>query len=209
MPKKILFVPDNLYYEALKPNIEAREKGLPATPQKQKRRREKPEKKETKKAGKAKGSKEGNHAKNLSKQDREKFVVPKSVQAVILMKTIWEDGIFLVGKNKQIRTIDKQRLREFIGTLDRHYILEVDVALAVSIGLDIQKKDQPSRYMVQPQAHILGTREVLTAEAQRICLCWRPCSRTERAGTRSVSNEYSKVNRSFVRKEKAVDPFTA
>ena len=32
MPKKILFVPDNLYYEALKPNIEAREKGLPAPP---------------------------------------------------------------------------------------------------------------------------------------------------------------------------------
>ena len=32
MPKKILFVSDNLYYEALKPNIEAREKGLPATP---------------------------------------------------------------------------------------------------------------------------------------------------------------------------------
>ena len=30
MPKKILFSPDNLYYEALKPNIEAREKGLPA-----------------------------------------------------------------------------------------------------------------------------------------------------------------------------------
>ena len=30
---------------------------------------------------------------------------------------------------------------EFIGTLDWRYILEVDVALAVSIGLDIQKKD--------------------------------------------------------------------
>lgn len=37
---------------------------------------------------------------NLFKQDREKFVVTKSVQAVIQMKTIWEDGIFLVGKNK-------------------------------------------------------------------------------------------------------------
>ena len=64
MPKRILFVPDNLYYEALKPNMEAREKGLPAPSKKQKRRREKPEKKETKKARKAKGSKEGNHAEN-------------------------------------------------------------------------------------------------------------------------------------------------
>ena len=31
MPKKLIFLPDNLYYEALKPNIEAREKGLPGS----------------------------------------------------------------------------------------------------------------------------------------------------------------------------------
>ena len=42
--------------------------------------------------------------KNLFKQDREKFVVPKSVQNVIQIKTIWEDGIFLVGKNKYAKT---------------------------------------------------------------------------------------------------------
>ena len=54
MPKKILFIPDNLYYEALKPNIEAREKGLPAPTQKQKRRAEKPEKKKAKKSKKRK-----------------------------------------------------------------------------------------------------------------------------------------------------------
>lgn len=42
--------------------------------------------------------------KNLFKQDKEKFVVPKSVQAVIPMKTIWEDGVFLVGKNKYAKT---------------------------------------------------------------------------------------------------------
>ena len=42
--------------------------------------------------------------KNLFKQDKEKFAVPKSVQAVIPMKTIWEDGIFLVGKNKYAKT---------------------------------------------------------------------------------------------------------
>ncbi len=42
--------------------------------------------------------------KNLLKQDREKFIVPKSVQAVIPIKTIWEDGIFLVGRNKYAKT---------------------------------------------------------------------------------------------------------
>ncbi len=42
--------------------------------------------------------------KTLFKQDREKFIVPKSVQAVIPLKTMWEDGIFLVGRNKYAKT---------------------------------------------------------------------------------------------------------
>lgn len=54
MPKKILFSPDNLYYEALKPNIEAREKSLPAPTKKQKRQAGKPEKKKAKKSKKRK-----------------------------------------------------------------------------------------------------------------------------------------------------------
>ena len=42
--------------------------------------------------------------KNLFKQDKEKFVVPKSAQSIIPIKTIWEDGIFLVGRNKYAKT---------------------------------------------------------------------------------------------------------
>lgn len=38
--------------------------------------------------------------KMLFKQDKEAFVVPKSVQDVIPVNRIWEDGIFQVGKNK-------------------------------------------------------------------------------------------------------------
>ena len=33
----------------------------------------------------------------LFQQDRERFSVPRSVQDVIPIKTIWEDGIFMVG----------------------------------------------------------------------------------------------------------------
>ena len=40
----------------------------------------------------------------LFKQDKEKFVMPKSVQNVIPIYTIWEDGIFLVGRNKYAKT---------------------------------------------------------------------------------------------------------
>ena len=39
MPKKILFVPENLYYEAVKNAIEAHEKGLPAVQEKKKKKR--------------------------------------------------------------------------------------------------------------------------------------------------------------------------
>ena len=41
---------------------------------------------------------------NLFKQDKERFVVPKSAQAVLPIQTIWEDGIFLVGRNKYAKT---------------------------------------------------------------------------------------------------------
>ena len=37
---------------------------------------------------------------NLFKQDKEKFVVPKGVQDVIPIKAIYDDGIFLVGRDK-------------------------------------------------------------------------------------------------------------
>jgi hypothetical protein len=41
---------------------------------------------------------------NLFKQDKEEFKVPKSVQQTIPIQIIWEDGIFLVGKNKYAKT---------------------------------------------------------------------------------------------------------
>ena len=41
---------------------------------------------------------------NLFKQDKEKFEVPKGVQDVIPVTRIWQDGIFLVGKNKYSKT---------------------------------------------------------------------------------------------------------
>lgn len=53
MPKKLMFLPNNLYFEAMKPSIEAREKGVPIVAKRQK----KPKKK-------AKGSKEVENAEN-------------------------------------------------------------------------------------------------------------------------------------------------
>ena len=61
MPKKLMFLPDNLYYETMKPTIEAYEKGLATVRKKQKGRT--PKQKKSKKK-KAKRSKEVNNAEN-------------------------------------------------------------------------------------------------------------------------------------------------
>ena len=55
MPKKLMFRPNNLYYEAMKSSIEAREKGLPVVPKKQRRKERKEKKQDKKKTKKNKG----------------------------------------------------------------------------------------------------------------------------------------------------------
>lgn len=44
-----------------------------------------------------------------------------------------KDSVILL---EQIRTIDKQRLQEYLGTLDRRFLLAVDKALAISVALE-------------------------------------------------------------------------
>jgi len=46
-----------------------------------------------------------------------------------------QDSIALL---EQIRTIDKQRLKDYIGMLDHSDILAIDKALAISIGLKMK-----------------------------------------------------------------------
>lgn len=41
---------------------------------------------------------------NTFKQDKEKFVIPSSVQHAIPVQTIWQDGIFQIGRNKFSKT---------------------------------------------------------------------------------------------------------
>ena len=45
---------------------------------------------------------------------------------------LWRDSIVML---EQIRTIDRIRLKEYIGTLDARAMGEIDKALAVSVGL--------------------------------------------------------------------------
>lgn len=52
-----------------------------------------------------------------------------------------KDSIILL---EQIRTLDKQRLQEYIGTFDRHLMMSVNKALAISIGVKIANS-QPKK----------------------------------------------------------------
>ena len=63
MPKRVLFLPDNLYYEALKATIEAHEKGTPAVLKKQKKRKRRG--KRRKEAGKRRKQAENARKKNV------------------------------------------------------------------------------------------------------------------------------------------------
>ena len=56
-----------------------------------------------------------------------------------------KDSIILL---EQIRTLDKQRLQEYIGTFDRRLMMSVDKALAISIG--ISKRTNPSVISYKP-----------------------------------------------------------
>ena len=49
------------------------------------------------------------------------------------VKGLDKDSIILL---EQIRTIDKQRLQEHLGTLDGRFLLDVDKALAISVSLE-------------------------------------------------------------------------
>jgi hypothetical protein len=42
--------------------------------------------------------------KGLLRRDPEQFRIPRSVQEVIPIRTVWKSGIFLVGSNRYSRT---------------------------------------------------------------------------------------------------------
>lgn len=60
---------------------------------------------------------------NIIKQDKEKFVIPKSVQQAIPIQTIWKDGIFKVGRNKFSRTFKFQDINYEVASRDDKKIM--------------------------------------------------------------------------------------
>ena len=60
----------------------------------------------------------------IRKQDRERIVIPKKVQDIIPVRTIWEDGIFLVGKNKYSKSFRFEDINYAVASLDdKHSML--------------------------------------------------------------------------------------
>ena len=55
---------------------------------------------------------------NIFKQDKEKFVIPRSVQQVIPIETNWSEGIFKIGRNKFASTYKCTDIKYGVGSED-------------------------------------------------------------------------------------------
>ena len=70
MPKRVLFVPENLYYEALKQSMEAREKGTPAVPEKRKKKRRRAKRRKAARKRRKQAAIERKQSEKMRKQNR-------------------------------------------------------------------------------------------------------------------------------------------
>ena len=70
MPKRVLFLPDNLYYEALKQSIEAHEKGTPAVPEKRKKKKRRAKRRKAARKRRKQAEIERKQSEKMRKQNR-------------------------------------------------------------------------------------------------------------------------------------------
>ncbi|WMJ22927.1 type II toxin-antitoxin system PemK/MazF family toxin [Paludicola sp. MB14-C6] len=69
---------------------------------------------------------------------------------VVNSDIIPKDSIVLL---EQIRTIDKDRLKQYIGQLDEQYMRQIDKALLISVGLNDRHKDEIELTLCPTCAH--------------------------------------------------------
>ena len=67
-----------------------------------------------------------------------KSKMPTHVPVLADMQGLEKDSVVLL---EQLRTLDKRRLADYVGTLDRQQMLKVDKALCSSTGM--KKRDKP------------------------------------------------------------------
>lgn len=94
---------------------------------------------------------------SISKQEKEKFKIPRSVQQTIPIDTIWKDGIFKVGKNKYSKTFqftdinyataskeDKKALfleySDLLNSFDSGAVTKLTVSLRRINAIDFEKE---------------------------------------------------------------------
>lgn len=53
-----------------------------------------------------------------NREEKEKYRVPRRVQDTIPIRTIWPDGVFLVGKDRYSKTFQFQDINYAVASLD-------------------------------------------------------------------------------------------
>ena len=89
---------------------------------------------------------------NIFKQDKEKFVIPRSVQQVIPIETIRSDGIFKIGRNKFARTDKFTDINYAVAVSYTH--LDVYKRQAHEIGKKLAEELWGSQYQVLIATHL-------------------------------------------------------
>ena len=88
-----------------------------------------------------------------------KSIIPTHVYIKGYKNRLKQNSLILT---EQIRTIDKQRLRYYIGALDIGELRKVDKALIISLGIDLEKikKEVPHREGIEEKTEFLTRKQI-------------------------------------------------
>lgn len=88
-----------------------------------------------------------------------KSIIPTHVYIKGYKNRLKQNSLILT---EQIRAIDKQRLRYYIGTLDIGELRKVDKALIISLGIDLErvKKEVPHREGIEEKTEFLTRKQI-------------------------------------------------
>lgn len=88
-----------------------------------------------------------------------KSIIPTHVYIKGYKNRLKQNSLILT---EQIRAIDKQRLRYYIGALDIGELRKVDKALIISLGIDLEriKKEVPHREGIEEKTEFLTRRQI-------------------------------------------------
>ena len=90
--------------------------------------------------------------KRILKQDRERFIVPKKVQDIIPVRTVYPDGIFLVGKNKYSKMFRFEDINYAVASIEDKKSMLMEYSDFLTAWIRTERIRTRSCWMQPPEA---------------------------------------------------------